>query len=114
MLYDLRDSTGNISSIMTKHMGYIVGYTALFISLAKVFNVINHDLLVPLYFSSLSSAPEINTGNIAPTETTSEAYWCVFLFCSLYIEYGTAVNEAEHKAKFGLSKDTMYFLVVCF
>ena len=28
----------------------------------------------PLYFSSLSSAPEKNTGNVAPAETTSEAY----------------------------------------
>ena len=27
------------------------------------------------YFSSLSPAPEINTGNIAPSETTSEAYY---------------------------------------
>ena len=27
-----------------------------------------------LYFSSLSPAPEINTGNIAPAETTSVAY----------------------------------------
>ena len=28
----------------------------------------------PLYFSSMSSAPELNTGNIALAETTSEAY----------------------------------------
>ena len=28
----------------------------------------------PLSSSSLSPAPEINTGNIAPTETISEAY----------------------------------------
>ena len=28
----------------------------------------------PLYFSSMSPAPELNTGNIALAETTSEAY----------------------------------------
>ena len=28
----------------------------------------------PLYFNSMSSAPELNTGNIALAETTSEAY----------------------------------------
>ena len=28
-----------------------------------------------LYFSSFSPAPEINTGNFAPAETTSQAYW---------------------------------------
>ena len=46
VLYDLRDLTRNISSIMTKHLGYIIGCTALLISLAKVFYAINHNLLM--------------------------------------------------------------------
>ena len=46
VLYDLRDLTGNISSIMTTHMGYFVGYIALLISLAKAFYAFNHDLLM--------------------------------------------------------------------
>ena len=55
-----------------------VGYTALLISLFELFYAINYDLrthvIPPLYFSSMSPAPEWNNGNIALAETTSEAY----------------------------------------
>ena len=53
---------------------YNVGYTALLISLFELFYAINYDAIPPLYFSSMSPAPELNTGNIALAEITSEAY----------------------------------------
>ena len=46
MLYDFRDLTGNISSKWHNTWCYIVGYTALLISLTKVFYTINHNLLM--------------------------------------------------------------------
>ena len=58
---------------------YNVDYNALLISLFKLFHTINHNLLMlfsrSILVPCLQHHPETNTGNIAPAETTSEAYW---------------------------------------
>ena len=65
---------------MTKHMGVqrkLHRFADLIVQIVLCFySSVSHAIL-SLYFSSLSPAPEINTGNFAPAETTSEAY-CVY------------------------------------
>ena len=62
ILYDLKDLMGNISSIMTKHSGVNVGYTAFLISVLELFYNFDFNLLMlyssmqPLYFNSMSPA----------------------------------------------------------
>ena len=62
---------------MTKHMGVqrkLHRFAYLIVQIILCFySWVSHAIL-SLYFSSLSPAPEINTGNFAPAETTSEAY----------------------------------------
>ena len=77
LLCDLRYLTGNISSAMTKHMGVqrkLHRFAYLIVQNILCFESYFSHAIPSLYFSSLSSAPEINTGNFAPAETTSEAY----------------------------------------
>ena len=82
MLCDSRYLTGNIPSIMTKHMGVqrkLHRFAYLIVQIILCFySQVSHAIL-SLYFGSLSPAPEINTGNFAPAETTSEAYCVVFI-----------------------------------
>ena len=62
------------------------------------YSYVSHAIL-SLYFSSLSPAPEINTGNFALAETTSEAY-VDFIISEVqwfspegnFISYASAIN----------------------
>ena len=77
ILCDLRYLTGNISSVMTKHMGVqrkLHRFAYLIVQIILCFYSLVSHAILSLYFSSLSPAPEINTGNSTPAETTSEAY----------------------------------------
>ena len=75
--YDLRYLMGNISSMMTKHIVVqrrLYRFAYLIIRIILCYQLWFTHAIPPLYFSSMSAAPELNTGNIALTETTSEAY----------------------------------------
>ena len=77
ILCDLRYLTGNISSVMTKHLGVqckLHRFAYLIVQIILCFWSYLSHAIPSLYFGSLSPAPEINTGNFTPAETTSEAY----------------------------------------
>ena len=62
---------------MTKHMGVqckLHRFAYLIVQIILWFQSYFSHVIPSLYFSFLSPAPEINTGNFAPAETTSEAY----------------------------------------
>ena len=73
---------------MTNHMGVqrkLHRFVYLIVQIILCFySQVSHAIL-SLYFSSLSPAPEINTGNFAPAETTSEAYYNVGDVCDFII-----------------------------
>ena len=61
---------------MTKHMGVqrkLHRFAYPIVQIILCFESYFSHAIPSLYFSSLSPAPEINTGNFAPAETTSEA-----------------------------------------
>ena len=68
ILCDLRYLTGNISSVMTKHMGVqrkLHRFAYLIVQIILCFQSYFSHAIPSLYFSSLSPAPEVagNTGN---------------------------------------------------
>ena len=68
---------GNISSMMTKHIAVqrrLPCFAYLIIRIILCYLLWFTPAIPPLYFSSMWSAPELNTGNIALAETTSKAY----------------------------------------
>ena len=82
ILCDLRYLTGNISSVVTKHMSVqrkLHRFAYLIVQIIFMLLFISFSCYSVALFSSLSPAPEINTGNFAPAETTSEAYGFVGL-----------------------------------
>ena len=77
LLYDLRYLMGHISSMMTKHIVVqrrLHRFAYLIIRIILFYYLWFTHAILPLYFSPMSLAPELNTGNIAQAETTSEAY----------------------------------------
>ena len=65
---------------MTKHIVVqrrLHGFAYLIIRIILCYQLWFTYAIPLLYFSSMSSAPELNTGNIALVETTSEAYCMV-------------------------------------
>ena len=68
---------GNISSMMTKHIVVqrrLHRFAYLIIRIILCYQLWFTHAIPSLYFSSMLSAPELNTGNSAMAETTSEAY----------------------------------------
>ena len=76
LLYDLRYLMGIISSMMTKHVVVqcrLHRFAYLIIWIILCYQLWFTHTIPPLYFSSTSPAPELNTGNIALAETTLES-----------------------------------------
>ena len=74
---------------MTEHMGVqhkLHRFAYLIVQIIWCFQSYFSHAILSLYFNSLSPAPEINTGNFTPVETTSEAYnlskcWSNAIWC---------------------------------
>ena len=74
LLNDFRYLKENISSMIPTYIGVQRRLHRFAYLIILCYQLWFTNAIPPLYFSSMSPKPELNTGNIALHETTSEAY----------------------------------------